>query len=102
MPRSPRGHFVKAAELRTLVQAPATIKYRKVPPAPVKCDFSNRRIEYCVDIALLVQRCDRTGFMAAYYSGMRWEAIPEELRGTCAADIRRFRKELREGGYPVD
>ncbi len=102
MPRSPRGHFVKAAELRTLLQAPSTIKYRKVPPTPIKCDFSNRRIEYCVDIALLVQRCDRTGFMAAYYSGMRWEAIPEEFRGRCAADIRRFRKELREGGYPVD
>ncbi len=102
MPRSPREHFVKAAELRTLVQAPSTVKYRKVPPAPIKCDFSNQRIEYCVDIALIVERCDRTGFMAAYYSGMRWEAIPEKFRGKCAADIRRFRKELREGGYPVD
>ena len=102
MPRSPRGHFMKAAELRTLVQSPSTIKYRKEPPALVKCDFSNTRLEYCVDIAILAARCDRTGFMAAYYSGMRWEAIPEEFRGKCAADIRRFRKELREGGYSVE
>ena len=102
MPQSPRGHFMKAAELRTTVQAPSTIKYRKEPSAPVKCDFSNKQIEYCVDIALLVARCDRTGFMAAYYSGMRCDAIPEEFRGKCAADIRRFRRELRNGGYRVD
>ena len=93
---------MKAAELRTTVQAPSTIKYRKEPPAPVKCDFSNKQIEYCVDIALLVARCDRTGFMAAYLSGMRWDVIPEEFRGKCAADIRRFRRELRNGGYPVE
>ena len=36
MPRSPKGHFMKAAELRTTVQAASTIKYRKEPPAPVK------------------------------------------------------------------
>ena len=93
---------MRAAELRTLVQAPSTIKYRKERPAPVKCDFSNKQIEYCVDIALLVERCDRTGFMAAFYSGMRWDAIPEALKGKCAADIRRFRRELRNGGYPVE
>ena len=93
---------MKAAELRTTVQAASTIKYRKERPAPVKCDFSNKQIEYCVDIAVLVERCDRTGFMTAYLSGMRWDAIPEESRGKCAADIRRFRRELRNGGYPVD
>ena len=53
MPRSPRGHFLRAAELRTLVQAPSTVKYRKDPPAPIKCDFSNERLQYCVDIAVL-------------------------------------------------
>jgi type VI protein secretion system component VasF len=40
--------------------------------------------------------------MAAYLSGMRWEKVPEEFRGKCAADIRRFRKALREGGYEID
>ncbi len=85
-----------------MVQAPSTIKYRKEPPAPVKCDFSNKRLEYCVDIKLLAERCDRSGFMAAYLAGMRWEAIPEQFRGKCAADIRRFRRELREGGYSVE
>ena len=102
MPRSPRGHFMRAAELRTLVQAPSTVKYRKEPPAPVKCDFSNERLQYCVDIAVLVERCDRSGYMAAFLSGMRWEAIPEVFRGRCAADIRRLRRELRDGGYSVE
>jgi hypothetical protein len=89
-------------ELRTLVQSPSTIKYRKEPPAPVKCDFSNRQLQYCVDIAILAEKCDRSGYMAAYLSGMRWESIPEIFRGKCAADIRRFRRELREGGYSVE
>ena len=102
MPRSPRGHFLRAAELRTLVQAPSTVKYRKEPPAPIKCDFSNRQLHYCVDIALLVERCDRSGYMAAYLAGMRWEMIPPEKQGQVAADIRKFRRELREGGYSVD
>ena len=102
MPHSPRGHFMRAAVLRTLVQAPSTIKYRKEPPAPVKCDFSNERMEYCIDISLLVERCDRSGFMAAFLSGMRWEMIPPEKQGHVATDIRRFRRELREGGYSVE
>jgi hypothetical protein len=102
MPRSPRGHFMRAIELRTLVQAPSTVKYRKEPPAPVKCDFSNTRLTYCIDVAVLVERCDRSGFMAAFLSGMRWEAIPPAKQGQVAADIRRFRRELREGGYGVD
>ena len=102
MPRSPRGHFLRAAEISTLVQAPSTVKYRKEPPAPIKCDFSNERLEYCVDIALLAERCDRSGFLRASLSGMRWESIPEEFRVKCAADFRRFRKELREGGYPIE
>ncbi len=102
MPRSPRGHFLRAVELKTLVQAPSTVKYRKEPPAPVKCDFSNERLQYCVDIAILVERCDRSGFLAAFLSGMRWEAIPENLKGKCAADIRKLRRELREGGYSVE
>jgi len=102
MPRSPRGHFLRAAELRTLVQAPSTVKYRKEPPASIKCDFSNERLQYCVDIAVLTEKCDRSGYMAAYLSGMRWEAIPERFRGKCAADIRRFRRDLRDGGYSVE
>lgn len=93
---------MRAAELRTLVEAPSTVKYRKESPAPVKCDFSNERLHYCVDIAILVERCDRSGYMAAFLSGMRWEAIPEKFRGTVAYDIRKFRRELREGGYPVE
>jgi hypothetical protein len=101
MPHSPRGHFMRATELRTLVQSPSTIKYRKESPAPVKCDFSNERLEYCVDIALLAERCDRSGFLRACLSGMRWEMIPPEKQGQVAADIRRFRRELREGGYSV-
>ena len=102
MPRSPRGHFRRAAELRTLVQAPLTVKYRKEPPAAIKCDFSNERLQYCVDIALLVERCDRSRYMAAYFSGMRWKAIPEKKQGQVAADIRKFRRELRDGGYSVE
>jgi len=102
MPRSPRGHFLRTAELRTLVLAPSTVKYRKEPPAPIKCDFSNERLHYCVDIAVLVERCDRSGYMAAFLSGMRWEAIPVDKQGQVAADIRRFRRELRDGGYAVE
>ena len=102
MPRSPRGHFMRAAELRTLVQAPSTVKYRKEPPAPIKCDFSNNQLHYCVDISVLVEKCDRSGYMAAYLSGMRWEAIPEKFRGTVSSDIRKFRRELRDGGFSVE
>jgi hypothetical protein len=93
---------MRATELRTLVQAPSTVKYRKEPPAPVRCDFSNARLSYCVDIAVLVERCDRSGYMAAYLSGMRWEAIPPAKQGQVAADIRKFRRELRDGGYSVE
>jgi len=93
---------MRAAELRTLVQAPSTVKYRKEPPAPVKCDFSNERLQYCVDIAVLVERCNRSGYMEAFLSGMRWEAIPPAKQGQVAADIRKFRRELREGGYSVE
>jgi hypothetical protein len=93
---------MRAAELRTLVEAPSTVKYRKDPPAPVKCDFSNERLQYCVDIALLVERCDRSGYMTAFLAGMRWEAIPTVKQGQVAADIRRFRKALREGGYSIE
>ena len=102
MPRSPRGHFMRAMELRTLVQAASSVKYRKEPPAPVRCDFSNERMHYCVDIAVLVERCNRSGYLAAYLSGMRWETIPSEKQGQVAADIRKFRRELRDGGYSVE
>jgi hypothetical protein len=93
---------MRAAELWTLVEAPSTVKYRKEPPAPVKCDFSNERLQYCVDVSLLVERCDRSGYMAAFLSGMRWEAIPPERQGQLAADIRKFRRELRNGGYEIE
>jgi hypothetical protein len=93
---------MRAAELRTLVQAPSTVKYRKEPPAPIRCDYSNERLQYCVDIAVLVERIDRSGYMAAFLSGMRWEAIPEKIRGKVASDIRNFRRELRDGGYSVE
>ncbi len=93
---------MRATELRTLVQAPSIVKYRKEPPAPVKCEFSNERLQYCVDIAVLVERCDRSGYMAAFLSGMRWESIPSAKQGQVAADIRKFRRELHEGGYCVD
>jgi hypothetical protein len=93
---------MRAAELRTLVEAPSTIKYRREPPAPIKCDFSNERLQYCVDIAILVERCDRSGYMAAFLSGMRWEAIPLGKQGQVAADIGEFRRELRDGGYSVE
>jgi len=66
-------------------QATSIIKYRDKPPAPVKCDFSNERLQYCVDIVLLVERCDRSGYMAAFLSGMRWESIPPESQGQVAA-----------------
>lgn len=102
MPRSPRGHFMRAAELRSMVEAPSTVKYRKEPPAPVKCEFSNKQLQYCVDIVILVEKCDRSGYLAAYLSGMRWDAIPEVLQGKCTVDIRNFRKALREGGYSVE
>jgi len=93
---------MRAAELRTLVEAPSTVKYRKEPSAPVKCDFSNERLQYCVDIAVLVERCDRSGYMAAFLSGMRWESIPTAKQGHVAADIRKFRRELRNGGYEIE
>jgi hypothetical protein len=93
---------MRAAEMRTIVEAPSAIKYRKEPPAPVKCDFSNERLQYCVDITVLVERCDRSGYMAAFLSGMRWEAIPPAKQGQVAADIRKFRRELRDGGYSVE
>ncbi len=93
---------MRATELRTLVQAPSTVKYRKEPPAPVKCDFSNERLQYCVDISMLIEQCDRSGYMAAFLSGMRWEAIPTAKQGLVAADIRKFRRELRHGEYEIE
>ncbi len=93
---------MRAATLRTIIQSPSTIKYRKDPAAPIRVDFSNRQIEYCADISVLIERCDRSGYMAPFLSGMRWEAIPPAKQGQVSADIRKFRRELREGGYSVE
>lgn len=101
-PRSPRGHYLQAMELRSIVEAPSTVKYRLEPSAPVRVDYSNRQMEYTVDIRLLAQRCDRSGWLIAYLDGARWESVPERSKGRLAADIRAFRRELRFGGYQVD
>ena len=100
--RSPRGHYLCAKELRTIVEAPSIVKYRVEPSAPARVDYSNKRLEYTVDIRLLAQRCDRSGWLIAYLEGTRWESVPERRKGRLAADIRTFRRELRGGGYSVD
>ena len=101
-PLSPRGHYLRAKELRTIVESPPIVKYRMEPSAPVRVDYSNRSLEYTVDIRLLARRCDRSGWLIAYLEGARWESVPERAKGRLSADIRRFRLALRYGGYSVD
>ena len=100
--RSPRGHYMRAKELRTIVEAPSIVKYRLEPSAPVRVDYSNKRLEYTLDIRLLALRCDTSGWLIPYFEGARWESVPEQLKGKLAADIRAFRRALRDGGYTVD
>ena len=100
--RSPRGHYLRAKELRTIVEAPSIVKYRLEPSAPVRVEYSNKRLEYTVDICLLAQRCNHSGWLIAYLEGARWESVPERIKGRLSADIRAFRRTLREGGYRVD
>ena len=102
MPRSPRGHYLKAMEIMSIVRCPSTIKYRKVPAAPIKVDFSNKLLEYAIDIILTAERCDMSKWMIPYLEGVRWESIPGALHGKVSADLRCFRRELREGGYAVE
>ena len=102
MARSPRGHYMRAMELRSIVEAPSIIKYRLEPSAPVRVDYSNRQLEYTVDIRLLAQRCNLSGWLIAYLEGARWESVPERRKGKLSADIRKFRRALRDGGYSVD
>ena len=100
--RSPRGHYLRAKELRTIVEAPSIVKYRLEPSAPVRVDYSNKRLEYTVDVRLLAQRCNHSGWLVAYLEGVRWESVPEFVKGRLTVDIRAFRRALRSGGYPVD
>lgn len=101
-PASPRGHFMAAIETRTIVQAPAAPRIQREGAAPIRVDFSNDRLTTCIDVGSLAEKCNTSGFLADYLAGMRWEAIPGHAQGKCAADIRRFRKALREGGYRID
>ena len=102
MPRSPRGHYLKALEIMSIVMCPSIIKYRKVPAAPIKVDFSNKLLEYAIDILHAAERCDRSKWMIPYLEGARWESIPGPLQGKVSVDLRKFRREIREGGYFID
>ncbi|OGC92590.1 MAG: hypothetical protein A2W25_13905 [candidate division Zixibacteria bacterium RBG_16_53_22] len=102
MPRSPRGHYLKALEIMSIVRCPSIIKYRKAPASPIKVDFSNKLLEYAIDILLTAERCDMSKWMIPYLEGARWESIPGPLQGKVSANLRTFRQELREGGYSVE
>jgi len=72
-------HLQRAAEFRACIKA----------------------MPYYIDICSLLEKCDRTGYIAAHFGGMKWDGIPKELHGRLAADIRKFRRLLKEGGYGV-
>jgi hypothetical protein len=101
MAKSPRGHFWEAIRIRLVLQGASSIKYRKSPPAPPRAEFSDENLEYCIDIGMLLERHDTTGYMIEYFSGLRWDQIPEHKRGFVSRDIKNFRKALKDGGYEV-
>jgi hypothetical protein len=100
-PRSPRGHYLRAIEIWSIVQCPKIIKYRETCATALRVDFSDEELEYAIDIRHLAGKCDRTGYMRNYFEGLRWDQIPERWHGTVSADIRAYKRELRDGGYKI-
>ncbi len=100
MPRSPKGHYQIGMEAHDLAQCPSA--GRRTREGIYVTGQTHRRLQLGVDIRMLIGRNDKSGYLEAFLSGMRWESIPKELQGKCSSDYRRFRKELREGGYSVE
>lgn len=94
-----------AREIYSIESAPKTVYYRQSPSAPIRVDMSNRRLAYAIDVFRCAEdahgRKGGSGWLIPYLSGARWESVPERLQGKLAADIRRFKRGLRDGGYKV-
>jgi hypothetical protein len=101
MRRSVKQHYERALEIISIIRCPSIVKYRKVPAAPIKVDFSNKFLDYAIDILLTAERCDSSKWMVPYLEGARWETIPRSLHGKVSADLRLYKRELRNGGYAV-
>lgn len=100
MPRSLKGHFQSGLEAHDLAQCPSA--GRRTQDGTYVTGQTQRRLQLGVDIRILIGRNDKSGYLEAFLSGMRWESIPETFRGKCAADIKCFRRELRNGGYSIE
>lgn len=61
-----------------------------------------RAIDHALDIASIMKRSDGSGHLGEWLTGRAWDDFTPIVQGKLCADIRRFRKELRRGGYPVD
>jgi hypothetical protein len=105
MARSVIGHWIAAQEIYSIESAPKTVQYKRSLAAPVRVDMSNRRLAYALDVFRCAEeahmRKGGSGWLIPYLSGARWETVPERLQGKLAADIRNFKKGLRDGGYRV-
>lgn len=117
----PRGWYWIALQTLELDRCPCTVKYRLEPAAPVRADFTNHKRISALAILELANppmkravvnergyfKCwrhfDTEAYlhMRAYYEGLRWEQIPERLRGRVAQAIKEFRSELVKEGYDV-
>ena len=100
MPRSPKGHFQRGREAHDLAQCPSA--GRRTQDGYYVTGQTQGRLQLGVDIRMLIEEYDKSGYLEAHFWGMRWEAIPPEKQGQVAADIRRFRRGLRDGGYSVE
>ena len=100
--RSPRGHYLEAIQLWSIVTCAKISRYKAPCPLAERVECSNEEMEYAIDVRHLAGKCDRTGYMRSYFEGLRWEMIPERWQKIVAVDIRCFKAELRHGGYRLE
>lgn len=104
--RTARKHYVWALELWSVIQCPKIVRLRKSCAGTPRVDFSDRDREYAVDVLRLAGGVDSTGYMRLYFESdfprAFWHEIPRVYQGRVSADIREFKKALRDGGYLVE
>jgi hypothetical protein len=100
--KSLRDHIKSAKQVRILKQSPPMRNYEKETTSKVRKKYTDKGMDYYIDVLSLLEKCDSTGYLAPYMMGLAWDQVPKTIQGQISADIRKFRKKMREGGYPVE
>lgn len=93
--RTWRSLVLWAEEAWDTTQCPGTIKYRSDATAPMRVDFSDLKRDDALDIKMILNAHDSTGYVYHFAFGYSWEQIPEYLQGRVKVDIRGMVREMR-------